>query len=145
LLKGSLILKSKRSEISKLENLLFTLNEFYCINQERFINFNIAVSEALINAIVHGNKEVEEKRVLVEIHENADSLEVVVKDEGKGFNVNKLPDPTESENLHKEHGRGVYIMKILTDGYDCITDASGTTVKLLILLEKEEQNEKEIK
>jgi serine/threonine-protein kinase RsbW len=130
--KGSLILQSKRSEINKLENLLFTLNEFYGIDQERFINFHIAVSEALINAIVHGNKENPEKRVLVDIYENDDSLEVVVKDEGEGFNVNKLPDPTESENLHKEHGRGVYIMKMLTDGYECYTDDSGTTVKLVI-------------
>ena len=134
--KGSLILQSKRSEINKLENLLFTLNEFYCINQERFINFHIAVSEALINAIVHGNKENLEKKVLVDIYENIDSLEVVVKDEGEGFNLNKLPDPTESDNLHKENGRGVYIMKILTDGYECITDSTGTTVKLAILFNK---------
>ena len=130
--KGSLILQSKRSEISKLENLLFTLNEFYGINQERFINFHIAVSEALINAIVHGNKESADKKVLVDIYENDDSLEVVVKDEGEGFNLNKLPDPTESENLHKEHGRGVYIMKMLTDGYECTTGNDGTTVKLVI-------------
>ena len=125
-------------KIIKLENLLFTLNEFYGIDQERFINFHIAVSEALINAIVHGNKENPEKRVLVDIYETDDSLEVVVKDEGEGFNVNKLPDPTESENLHKEHGRGVYIMKMLTDGYECTTGNDGTTVRLLILFKKNE-------
>lgn len=111
---------------------MFTLNEFYGINQERFINFHIAVSEALINAIVHGNKENPEKKVLVDIYENDNSLEVVVKDEGEGFNLNKLPDPTESENLRKEHGRGVYIMKMLTDGYECSTGNDGTTVKLAI-------------
>jgi len=111
---------------------LFTLNEFYGINQERFINFHIAVSEALINAIVHGNKENPDKRVLVDIYESEDALEVVVKDEGKGFNLNILPDPTESENLHKEHGRGVYIMKLLTDGYECVSEATGTTVRLVI-------------
>jgi serine/threonine-protein kinase RsbW len=135
--KGSLILQSKRSEISKLEDLLYTLNEFYGINQERFINFHIAVSEALINAIVHGNKESAEKRVIVDIYENEDSLEVVVKDEGEGFNQNILPDPTETENLNKESGRGVYIMKMLTDGYECCTDSTGTTVKLGILFEKQ--------
>ena len=134
--KGSLILQSKRSEINKLEDLLYTLNEFYGINQERFINFQIAVSEALINAIVHGNKESAEKRVLVDIYENEESLEVVVKDEGEGFNQNKLPDPTETENLNKESGRGVYIMKMLTDGYECSTDETGTMVKLGILFEK---------
>jgi serine/threonine-protein kinase RsbW len=134
--KGSLILVSNRSEIGKLENLLFTLNEFYGFNQERFINFNIAVSEALINAIVHGNKENIEKRVYVDIYENAESLEVVIKDEGEGFNINKLPDPTKFENLHKENGRGVYIMKMLTDGYECFTDSTGTTVKLVILFNK---------
>ncbi len=134
--KSSLILQSKRSEINKLENLLFTLNEFYNIDQERFINFHIAVSEALINAIIHGNKESSEKRVFVDIYENDNSLEVIIKDEGTGFNINKIPDPTEADNLHKEHGRGVYIMKLLTDGYECLFDDTGTIVKLVISIKK---------
>lgn len=129
-------MQSNRNEIKKVESLLLKLNEIYKIDTERFINFNIAVSEALINAIMHGNKESADKKVFVEINENENSLEVIVKDEGKGFNLDNIPDPTDTGNLHKEHGRGVYIMKLLTDGYDCTFDNSGTKVRLNILINK---------
>ncbi len=134
--KGSLILQSKRSEISKLENLLFTLNEFYKIDQERFVNFHIAVSEALMNAIVHGNKESKDKKVYVDIFEEDNSVELTIKDEGTGFNTSDVPDPTKNNNLYKDHGRGIFIMKSLTDGYECNTCESGTTVKLRIIIKK---------
>jgi serine/threonine-protein kinase RsbW len=134
--KGSLILQSRRSEISKLENLLFTLNEYYKIDQERFVNFHIAVSEALMNAIVHGNKESAEKRVFVDIFEDDSTLELVISDEGTGFDVSNVPDPTKNNNLYKDHGRGIFIMKSLTDGYECFTGENGTKVKLKILFNK---------
>lgn len=134
--KGSLILQSSRSEINKIENLLFTLNEAYRIDQERFVNFHIAVSEALMNAIVHGNKESTEKRVMVDILENEDSLELVISDEGNGFDASNVPDPTKNNNLYKDHGRGIFIMKSLTDGYECCAGEKGTTVRLKILFKK---------
>lgn len=134
--RGSLILQSSKSEIGRLEGLLFAINESLKIESERFINFHIAVSEALVNAIVHGNLECPDKKVFVDINENEDSLEVVIKDEGKGFNINSVPDPTKNNNLYKDHGRGIFIMKSLTDGYECVSDGSGTTVKLKILFNK---------
>lgn len=134
--RGSLILQSRKTEIGRLEGLLFTINESLKIESERFINFHIAVSEALVNAIVHGNHECADKKVFVDINENEDSLEVVIKDEGKGFNLIDVPDPTKNNNLYKDHGRGIFIMKSLTDGYECVSDGSGTTVKLKILFNK---------
>lgn len=134
--KGSLILQSKRSEISKLESLLFTLNEFYKIDPERFVNFHIAVSEALMNAIVHGNKESAEKRVYVDIFEEENWLELVIKDEGKGYDASDVPDPTKNSNLYKDHGRGIFIMKSLTDWYECCPSEGGTTVRLKIMIKK---------
>jgi serine/threonine-protein kinase RsbW len=130
--KASIILQSKKTEINKIEKLLFTLNEVYEIEQERFINFNIAVSEAIMNAIVHGNKESDDKRVYVDIFDDGKSIEVVIKDEGRGFDFSSIPDPTKDENLHKDHGRGIYIMKILTDGYECTNNGEGTIVKLVL-------------
>ncbi|MDD5360852.1 MAG: ATP-binding protein [Ignavibacteria bacterium] len=130
--KASIILQSKKTEINKIEKLLFTLNEVYEIEQERFINFNIAVSEAIMNAIVHGNKESDDKRVYVDVFDNGKSIEVVIKDEGRGFDNSSIPDPTEVENLHKDHGRGIYIMKILTDGYESTSDGDGTIVRLVL-------------
>lgn len=134
--KGSLILQSKRSEINKLENLLFTLNEFYKIDPERFVNFHIAASEALMNAIVHGNKESAEKRVYVDIFEDENSVDLIIKDEGSGYDASDIPDPTQNSNLYKDHGRGIFIMKSLTDGYECCPGDCGTTVKLKIMIKK---------
>jgi len=130
--KASVILQSRKTEINKIEKLLFTLNELYGINQERFINFSIAVSEALMNAIVHGNRESEEKRVFVDIFSDETSLEVFIKDEGGGFDYASIPDPTTDENLMKDHGRGIYIMRELTDGCECDSGNGGTTMKLVI-------------
>jgi len=129
---ANIILQSNRNEIKKLENLLIMLNENYHIDADRFCNFQIAASEALINAIIHGNKESEEKRIYVDIYDNEKYFILRIKDEGEGFNLNKLPDPTDNENLIKEHGRGVFIMKQLTDEYDCRCTEHGTLVELKI-------------
>ncbi len=130
--KAGIIIRSKRTEINKIEKLLFKLNEVYNIEQEKFINFSIAVSEALMNAIVHGNRESDEKRVFIDVYENDSTVEISIRDEGTGFDYTSIPDPTTDENLHKDHGRGLYIMKILTDGFDCSATESGTLVKLVI-------------
>ena len=89
-----------------------------------------------MNAIVHGNKESADKRVLVDILEDDSSLELVISDEGIGFDVSDVPDPTKNNNLYKDHGRGIFIMKSLTDGYECCSGDKGTTVKLKILFKK---------
>lgn len=130
--KAGIIIQSKRTEINKIEKLLFKLNEVYNIEQERFVNFSIAVSEALMNAIVHGNRESEEKKVFIDVYESDKEIEIRIKDEGSGFDYSSIPDPTTDENLHKDHGRGLYIMKILTDRFECTATECGTMVKLVI-------------
>lgn len=130
--KAGMILQSRKNEIAKLENLLFMLNKIYCIDEERFINFHIAASEALMNAIIHGNKESPAKRVYVDIFEGENELQLVIKDEGTGFRQELVPDPTSNGNLLKDHGRGIFIMKSLTDGYECTSGDEGTTVILTI-------------
>ena len=130
--KASMVLLSSRHEIVKLEDLLFTMNKIYKIDEERFINFHIAASEALMNAIIHGNRESPVKKVYVDIYEDDSDLQLVIKDEGIGFSQELVPDPTDDGNLHKDHGRGIFIMKSLTDGYECSSGNDGTTVLLTI-------------
>ena len=103
---------------------------------ERFINLQIAVSEALVNAIVHGNKENPSKKVHVIINYDKDMIEVKVKDEGDGFDISMLPDPTNEENLLKESGRGVYIIMSLVDEFSFDSNDSGTEMSLVIRKEK---------
>ena len=127
-----LTLKSKRSEIDTIDKYLNDINKSLGLDESKFLNFQIAVSEALINAIVHGNHESDSKIVKMEIQYNDNSITVKIKDEGTGFDINKLPDPTQEENLFKEHGRGIFIMKSLVDNFICNSDESGTEYILTI-------------
>ncbi len=124
--KHELILESRRSEILRFEQLLESVNKVFCLAADKFINLQIASSEAIVNAIVHGNKEDPSKKVFTEISHNTSVISIMIKDQGNGFEVDKLPDPTSDENLFKEHGRGIYIIRSLVDEFDCTSDSSGT-------------------
>ncbi len=128
-----LVLNSNRSEVQKFEKLLETVNSEFCLEAERFINFQIACSEAIINAIVHGNKEDPLKQVHTEIRYNTNEITAVIMDQGIGFNVEALPDPTSGENLFKESGRGIYIIRSLVDKFECTSSASGTKFVLSMI------------
>jgi serine/threonine-protein kinase RsbW len=75
----------------------------------------IALREALANAIIHGNHENPQKHVYVRCCCKRDEVSIAVKDEGRGFNINNVADPTAPENTGSVHGRGIYLMKVLMD------------------------------
>jgi len=75
----------------------------------------IAISEAVNNAMVHGNRLDIKKKVNVRLYFCSSYLRIVVQDEGKGFRPEKVPDPREDENLLKASGRGLLIMRHLMD------------------------------
>jgi len=76
----------------------------------------LALREALVNAIVHGNQENSSKRVYVNCRCSADGeVSIAVEDEGNGFNHEAVPDPTSPDNRTLTHGRGIYLMRTLMD------------------------------
>jgi serine/threonine-protein kinase RsbW len=75
----------------------------------------MALREALANAIIHGNHENPRKHVYVLFCRKRDEVSIAVKDEGQGFDAEKMPDPTSPENAGSVHGRGIYLMKALMD------------------------------
>jgi serine/threonine-protein kinase RsbW len=75
----------------------------------------IAVREALENAVVHGNHEDPGKHVHISCRCEPDEVLIAVRDEGQGFDFNEVPDPTTQENIQSSHGRGIYLMKALMD------------------------------
>ena len=90
-------------------------NEFK-VEEEYYGNILIAVTEAVNNAINHGNKNNSDKSIYLSCQENENgSLSFQIEDEGKGFDYDSLPDPTLPENLEKVNGRGVFLMKNLAD------------------------------
>lgn len=107
-------------------------NQKFNLTVEKFINLQIACSEALINAIVHGNEEDESKNVYTNIEMNELKMSVRIKDEGKGFKVEELPDPTSNENILKENGRGIYIIRSLVDEFTCNSSENGTEFILVV-------------
>jgi serine/threonine-protein kinase RsbW len=129
----NLKITSNRSEILKFEKLLEEINGEFGLNHDRFINLQIAVSEALVNAIVHGNKENPDKFVLIDIEFDDSKLVIRIKDQGEGFNLEEIPDPTNNNNLLKEHGRGIFIIKSFVDKFECYCTENGTEFILTIV------------
>ena len=135
--KEILTLKSERNEIVKFEILLDQVNEKFRLEDEKFINLKIACSEALINAIVHGNKESHNKKVYTEILYNSDQIMIRIIDEGDGFILSDVPDPTSDDNLLKESGRGIFIIKSLVDNFICNSTEAGTEFVLKCYKQKD--------
>ena len=109
-------------------------------------NVLVAVSEAVTNAMIHGNKSKEAKNVTLGISlPKENSVCFTIEDEGIGFDSEAIPDPTSPENIEKPHGRGVFLMKNLADNVEFLNE--GSKVKMDFNLEdtllKEVQKDKE--
>lgn len=90
----------------------------------------ICVTELVNNAMLHGNKSLPEKSVTVKIEHTNKSVSITVKDQGEGFNPDDIADPLAEENLMKEVGRGIFIVKSMMDKVKLTPSASGTTVTI---------------
>lgn len=92
----------------------------------------MAVREAVTNAVLHGNSQDENKAVDITLKSSPEAVEIVVHDQGPGFNPSEVPDPTEAENLLKTSGRGIFFMRSFMDEVDwLIRPEGGTTVRML--------------
>ncbi len=108
-------LYSKVSSVSQVEPFVDQLVSRYNLDPQRKTDILVSLTEAVTNAIVHGNSQCEDKMVRVRTRKVKDCISVQVSDEGKGFDAETLPDPTSPENLERCGGRGVYLMKCLAD------------------------------
>jgi len=85
------------------------------ISEDFYGNILVAVTEAVVNAIDHGNKKNPKKQVGISYELTETSLTFSIEDEGPGFDYENLPDPTNPENIEKPNGRGIFLMKKLAD------------------------------
>ena len=86
---------------------------------------DLAVRESVANAVKHGNKFDEAKKVEFKIANAGDSLEITVRDFGTGFSVTDVPDPTDPENLLKVNGRGILFMRSFMDEVEWFNPPGG--------------------
>ncbi|VAX17256.1 Serine-protein kinase RsbW [hydrothermal vent metagenome] len=103
-------------------------------NDEIKNSLTLSVSEATSNAIVHGNKLDPKKFVKIKIIVDDDEVIVIIKDEGSGFDPTSVPNPTTPENLLKDSGRGIHIMKTFLKDLQYNFTEDGTEVILILHL-----------
>ena len=125
---------SVKNAVHIIEPYLFEIPKYILISDEQFYNIMICVTEAVNNAIVHGNKCQEEKNVLFELKLSEDILEIEVHDHGSGFDPDSVDDPRDPENLFKSHGRGIFIMKNLMDEVEYKSNSEGSKLFLRLFL-----------
>lgn len=125
---SGLHLASKTENISAVETLVDEVCGEYKVNEDFYGNILIALTEAVTNAIQHGNKYDATKFFDVELKIDNSEIKFFVKDEGEGFDYNNLPDPTDPKNIDKIHGRGIFLMKHLADNVSFFDN--GRTVEL---------------
>ena len=132
-----------RLEIESDPNNLITVEEFVNyfardigLNNDQVAALLLAVTEATTNAIIHANKCNVNKLVTVDVTVTNSTLTVKIIDEGEGFDPEKIPDPTQPENLLKDSGRGVYLMKVYMDDLKYNVTPSGTETILTLNLKK---------
>ena len=102
------------------------------ISEDAAFGIDMAVREAVTNAVIHGNRHDENKTVEVTLKSSPDAVEISVHDQGPGFNPEEVPDPTAEENILKASGRGIFFMRSFMDEVNwLIRPGGGTTVRML--------------
>ena len=125
----TLQLASRLESISELEKFIDDLKEDLSLPEEIYANVLTCMNEAVINAILHGNKENSNKKVYINIEsEPRKKLVFTIKDEGEGFDYASIPDPTLPENIELFSGRGIYIIQHLAD--QVIFNKEGNEIEL---------------
>ncbi|KGE88681.1 MAG: ATP-binding protein [Phaeodactylibacter xiamenensis] len=108
-------LSSDTRNIALVESFVERAVEQYQIAPDIYGNILITLTEAVNNAIIHGNSNDESKTVQIQLRRKNNCLSVRVTDEGEGFDHSAVPDPTAPENLLQVGGRGVFLMQQLSD------------------------------
>ena len=128
----TLKLSSCPENISKVETFLQQLRLRYNLSEELYFNILLVLTEAINNSILHGNGADPCKSVKVKLRPTKAALSFTITDEGCGFNPDKLPDPTTPPCLMKPNGRGVFLMRKLSDYLQYSEDGTKVEIKFKI-------------
>lgn len=113
-----LLFSSILDNLSLVEKMIDEICEKHQISEDYYGNILVSLTEAVNNAIQHGNKYNPDKEVSLTFESTKEFLYFSVEDEGEGFDYNGLPDPTDPENIEKPYGRGIFLMKNLADNVE---------------------------
>ena len=129
---GVISLPSQTKSIMHLESFVEKVFEYHKVEKGIFGNVLICLTEAVTNAIVHGNKENVDKYVHIKTTLKESLIGFTIVDEGPGFDYNDIPDPTSPENISNTGGRGVFLMRQLSDEIKFSKGGSSVEIKFNI-------------
>lgn len=129
-----LTIASKIENLRLVEKFVDDLSAELELSNEIYGNLLVATMEAANNAIVHGNKLNEDKLVEIEMQKDINELAIVIRDQGIGFDYSNVPDPTAPENIEKINGRGIFLMRKLSD--NILFSDNGKMVTLVFNIHK---------
>jgi serine/threonine-protein kinase RsbW len=98
---------------------------------EDVMKIAMAVREAAVNAVLHGNAYDPGKKVTLDFERTVSGLVITIRDQGKGIDLNSIPDPLAPENLLKTSGRGIFLIRSFMDEVEINPSTSGTEIKLI--------------
>jgi serine/threonine-protein kinase RsbW len=110
-----LVIKSDVNELKKVENFIKNIFEEFNLEKKFFNKTYLCISEAVVNSIKHGNKNNKNKTVSIVINCDVPELNILIEDEGNGFDFSNISDPTCKTNLKNESGRGIFIIRALSN------------------------------
>jgi len=126
-----MIIPSKPDQIQKVEQYAEKLANSIGFGEDEIDSLAIAITEVTANAIYHGNGSDPKKKVYVCFTTFDDSLTITIRDEGKGFDPQQIADPLHPENLLKDSGRGIYIIRALMDEVSFDFSKGGTEITMV--------------
>lgn len=131
-MKFSIEIVASIDELSKVESAIEQLYEDGTLTEVNYGNVIVASTEAALNAINHGAKGDARMKVKFQLEVLEKEMVIVVEDSGKGFDYNNLPDPTDPVNIEKGSGRGIFIMKNLSDSLEFENNGAKVIMKFLL-------------
>lgn len=131
-----LVIESDLSKLSKVERFTEKLANKMNFSEADKDSLAISITEIVNNAISHGNKNDKQKKVYINYDLSPKGMTITVQDEGKGFNLDEVDNPLEPENLLKESGRGIYIVRALVDKVEFEKNNIGTLVRMVKNIKK---------
>ena len=100
-------------------------------DDEEVMQISMAVREAAVNAVLHGNAYDPSKKVTLAFERTADDLVIVVRDQGKGLDTSRIPDPLAPANLMKTSGRGIFLIRSFMDVVEIHPSQTGTELRMI--------------
>ena len=99
--------------------------------EDEVMQIAMAVREAAVNAVLHGNAYDPDKKVELEFVRTKQDLVITIRDQGKGLDPARIPDPLAPENLLKTSGRGIFLIRSFMDDVKITPSQAGTEIKLI--------------